>query len=574
MKNEAVTLLIEDIQNKVGKKLNYERDFVELSKDIFDKTNAQISVSTLKRFFGKVNSPFQPSKFTLDTMVAYLGFEDWNTYIKDFAEPKNPNLTGDAWNALKKRFQLVTEHGLATLKQKTGYNHETFLPREFVREKLNGFQESSKTATMLIAPDGYGKSSLLIQIVENYLWGAQEDYKNDIVCLIDGGTFFNLFSQDTRDELLNQILEFKLESSLYSFFKNNPQQIKGRLWLLIDDVDEVFTNKTRYHYFVENLKQIIQVHCNNNWVKIIFTCRPENLDVFSGFIKKNPTLADCWYKVNFSSGSMAESINVPLLSEEEIGKVLMNADYRHSFKYLKDNHSEVLEIIQQPNLLALFIEEYHRNQHVSDYYLLSSYVTRELFKQPYRDEKMLIIDRFLELCDMARESTSVKKELLPDKGLGIGYRELLSIGMIYEYTVPVEVFDQQIYVKFSRNAVFEFMLINKWVRNKPLNIELLRQIGEFYKDNEQLRCRLLQLSAKILLHQKAFDAIIKLHNEFEKYVLPSIATSLEIPLPSCLESLSDMIKKWLRVNDEFGKHFLPWVKSSPVGRALYASEVD
>ncbi len=172
MRNKVVTLLIEDIQKKAGKKLNYERDFVELSKDILENTNAQISVSTLKRFFGKVNSRFQPSKYTIDTLVAYLGFEDWDAYINNFTEPKSWHDVSDVWDALKKRCNIITEHNLPILKQKTGYSPQFFLPRKFVREKLTNFQESSKTATILIAPDGYGKSSTLVQMIEEYLWNS------------------------------------------------------------------------------------------------------------------------------------------------------------------------------------------------------------------------------------------------------------------------------------------------------------------------------------------------------------------------------------------------------------------
>ncbi len=362
---------------------------------------------------------------------------------------------------------------------------------------------------------------------------------------------------------------------MYSFFNNNPDQIKGRIWLIIDDVDEVFTNSTRYHNFVENLMHIIQVHCNNKWMKMIFTCRPENLGVFSGFVHKNHSLAECWHQVNFYADIITGSVNIPLLNEEEIEQILVKANYRHTLDFLKNNHSEVLEIIQQPNLLALFIEECHSNQNVSDYYLLlSNYVTKKLFQQPYRDEKSLIIDRFFELCDMARVTYAVRKELLPHRGLNMGYRELQSMGMIYEYTESVGLFDQQIYVKFSQNAVFEFMLMNKWIRNKPLNIELLQEIRAFYKDNEPLECRLFQLSAKILLHQKAFDAIIELHKEFEKYLIPAETQAPKIALPSCLATLYEVIRKELRINAEFKKHFGPWVKSSPVGQALYASEAD
>ncbi len=58
-----------------GEWRNYE--FAELSDKIFDTTGVQLSVSTLKRIFGKVKYNNLPSSATLNTLAQYLGYTSW-----------------------------------------------------------------------------------------------------------------------------------------------------------------------------------------------------------------------------------------------------------------------------------------------------------------------------------------------------------------------------------------------------------------------------------------------------------------------------------------------------------------
>lgn len=55
-------------------------DFEKLSELIADKTNVQLSVSTLKRVWGKVTYKNAPSLTTLNTLAQFLGWADWRAY--------------------------------------------------------------------------------------------------------------------------------------------------------------------------------------------------------------------------------------------------------------------------------------------------------------------------------------------------------------------------------------------------------------------------------------------------------------------------------------------------------------
>jgi hypothetical protein len=63
-------------------------DFEQLSEKIFDKTKVKLSVSTLKRIWGKVRYENFPTAATLNALTGFLGYESW----RDF---KQKNLVED-----------------------------------------------------------------------------------------------------------------------------------------------------------------------------------------------------------------------------------------------------------------------------------------------------------------------------------------------------------------------------------------------------------------------------------------------------------------------------------------------
>jgi hypothetical protein len=80
--------LKDEVERKFGTKLKFTGNCKLLSSQIFEATNRQLSVSTVKRFFGIIPSPFNPSKYTLDTLSTFIGFDGWDSFVnaKNFDE--------------------------------------------------------------------------------------------------------------------------------------------------------------------------------------------------------------------------------------------------------------------------------------------------------------------------------------------------------------------------------------------------------------------------------------------------------------------------------------------------------
>lgn len=572
MAKEIYNMLKKDIQNKIGREVLYGKDCNKLSAQVYEETQRQISSSTIKRFFGIIKSRFNTSKYTLDTFAIFLGFKDWHHYLNSYDESKYSIPNVSTWDLLKNRIHIVTKLSLSSLKEKTGYDPHQLIFRSFTQKRFNYFLESQKTATMFVAPDGYGKSTSLIQLVEKYFLSPDSKYKNDIVALIDGGIFFNLYSKNTHIEQFHQLLEFKIDSSLGYYFQTNPEQRKGRFWLIIDGVDEIYFDKERYHQFVENLVRLIMAN-DGAWYKIILTCRPENMDIFTYLIHKNPILKSSWFGVNFIEDNMAEAINIPLYNKKEIKNMLNKLQFKHDYEYLEINHNEILEILSYPYLLSLFAKEFNDNNNVSEFKLLSSYIHKRLHSPPYREEKLILIDNFIELCKRGKETSSVMKKLLLSKAKYIlAYRELISYGIFYEYIIPHDTVEYNTYVKFSQSKIFEFFLFEKWRLNKKISTNLFFEIREYYQNNIQLRCNILKLYTRALLDKGNFDLIKQIHTEFEERTKITIDSCS--PIPACLLSVVSVIKAALKADDKCRNNLIPWIKQTKVGELLYSSEIE
>ncbi len=80
-------LCLQDCLLLIEKKLNWgsskdwlNQDFQLLSDRIFEETRVRLSITTLKRVWGKVSYNSAPSISTLNTLALFLGHENWSTF--------------------------------------------------------------------------------------------------------------------------------------------------------------------------------------------------------------------------------------------------------------------------------------------------------------------------------------------------------------------------------------------------------------------------------------------------------------------------------------------------------------
>ncbi|MBO7468277.1 MAG: hypothetical protein J6T94_11435 [Bacteroidaceae bacterium] len=77
---EAIEQLRDAVERTIGKTLETNRDFKNLSNSIYDKTRASISATTLKRIWGYISESVTPRRYTLDQLARFIGYDDFEAF--------------------------------------------------------------------------------------------------------------------------------------------------------------------------------------------------------------------------------------------------------------------------------------------------------------------------------------------------------------------------------------------------------------------------------------------------------------------------------------------------------------
>ena len=191
-------------------------------------------------FFGIINSPFSPSKYTLDTLAIYLRYADYQEFINHFEKENRLSGQEDSWETLRTWTNLITNASLKSIKNKIGKRFESFPVRKFAEKKVDDFLRSPFVATAFIALNGYGKSTIVAQLTEKLFTGPNAKYPDDVVCLVDGSILYNLIYHYQKVNELYNLLEFLPTKSFSITFRDNPELVKGRFVLIIDGIDDIY----------------------------------------------------------------------------------------------------------------------------------------------------------------------------------------------------------------------------------------------------------------------------------------------------------------------------------------------
>ena len=70
-----------DIEQRMGQLLQTPNDFQQLIRQIWEEQHLVLSLSTIKRLWGYIDSSARPRLSTLNTLSKFLGYADWSAYL-------------------------------------------------------------------------------------------------------------------------------------------------------------------------------------------------------------------------------------------------------------------------------------------------------------------------------------------------------------------------------------------------------------------------------------------------------------------------------------------------------------
>ena len=536
-------LLRNSIQSQINKSEMYGSDCTILSQMIFEKTLRRISSSTIKRFFGLIKCNYKPSKYTLDTFAEFIGYRNWNDFKTCNDDKLITDSTEVSWNILNNRTSRITLRSLSSLKQKTNYKKDEFIFRQQGRKRFEEFEADTLPATLFIAPDGYGKSTILIQLMEEYFLQEDKRYQHDIVCLIDGEIFFDLYFKSGNVDILNDLIEFDINTKQNIFFQKYNELAEGRFWLIIDDFDDVFHKRSDYIQLVENLTHILMMN-EGDWFKVILTCRPENIDTFNCVLHKRPFLKSLWFDVDFAHENYIDAINISRLNTTEINALFKLHQIKSLWTDIFSQFDDILGIVSKPYLYSVFIDELKRCKNISEINLLNQLIKAEILSPPLLNEKLSLIEHYVSLCERGQECFWVEKnQLLSETNIAPAYNQLISSGILYEIFKPTNTIDLRIMVNFTQKTILEYIIFFCWLEKNEFTIHLFFEILDYYKSNQIMQHRMMSFFVKTAMHKGDLVIIKRIKDKLlnktisEKNNHPIHTSECAMDLLSILEEL-------------------------------------
>lgn len=102
----VIELLRKAVEQKSGRHIRTPKDFDFLSDCIFNECHQMVSVSTLKRIWGYVQTDSTPRSSSLTPLAQYIGYSDWEDYVSK-QEAIHPNTVAKTSKNIYRRLAFI-----------------------------------------------------------------------------------------------------------------------------------------------------------------------------------------------------------------------------------------------------------------------------------------------------------------------------------------------------------------------------------------------------------------------------------------------------------------------------------
>lgn len=436
VESTALLLLADEIAAKSGIRLIKSIDCKYLSRDIYLVTGANLSETTLKRFFGFAESPYLLSGYTKNTLSAYLGYTDWAAFLYKKLHTNRHNKEGRYWNELRDNALSISSYTYSALKNRSGISYKYTIHRKFAEQEIRYFLESDFMASSFVAPAGYGKSIMLTRLVEKFWLSGNAEFPDDIIWFVSGQTIGGLMNKgfDLNNWFMQQLGLAGLEN-IPEYFRQHPAEREGRLIMILDGFDEQLHREEDLQIFYARMLDMICLNNTCPWIKLIVSSRPATWAFAAEQIRESAFLSSHWYMGNlFRKESL---INFPLLTQDETTEIFSNfsgkdntsiasgADINRQFK-----NPVYLQLLFQMKMIGpeKGIDPLKYNL----YDLVATFILQKIYQNRYSSEKVAIIKRYIEFTRLDENSADKSLLITEHDDLNKGYQELISIGIFTE----------------------------------------------------------------------------------------------------------------------------------------------
>ena len=493
--------MIEQLKAKTelvfGKHIKTQKDCTTLSLKVLEVTGEVVSHSTIRRCWGLLKTNTQPSQNTLEVLSRYCGFKSWDDFVKK--NEKNTATTQNNekhWSSSAKRCQDETKETLDYIRRRSGIRYDLAIDRHFAADRLDVFLRSPYTATAIIGPGGFGKSTLLAKWVEKQI---AKNTEGDSILLFIRGT--KLESSIGAGSLLKHWINHRITGDsmvgipeLIGHNKDTSRTIV----IVIDGLDEISLPEIKIKSLADQLSEFVTANAGNG-LKLIVSSRNSTWErYFLPEISRENAAQSEWLGA-WASENGNVLTNIPPFSRIEIQEVLNRTiNIKKTKKLLvEDLEISLRQEISYPYYLQLFISTGGVSQpevSLGNLDLMDLFLKSQIYNSPLADEKLDIINAILERQSYGiQENTTYKNEIkkiypihLKNAGKYFdAYQDLLSYGIITEEIVESKFKTLNTAVHISNESLRSALIVRHLIEtNNGINFELFQNVDNNYPESE------------------------------------------------------------------------------------------
>lgn len=562
---DDINLLKEAVEQKFGAKILYAKDCAVLSDTVFEATGNKISETTIKRLWNLVASVFNPSKYTLNSFSKYIGYEDWEDFVTNRHSVTKNAENIEKWEQIRQKARAISYNSFLSVKNRMGVDIKKMVHRKFATDMMEGFLKSDKTATAFIAPGGYGKSTIMSNLVNDFFLGENPRYPDDIVWFMDCGVLDNVADQDFNvEQFILRLLGYGDQKSFKEYFLLFPAAMRGRIVLVFDGLNEFSGNAGNTRNLINNILSLIASNMEDRWFKVVLALRPDLWNYICRALSDSAEIKSTWYGVEFST-SAPVATNVPLLKMAEVEQILRNSGVYEASSVVNIMQDGIMSITRIPYFLHLYISLAHDNSNVvSDTDLLREFVSRRIIGTENGERKLKLIDFLLFSTNYGLDNDIVVMSSL--QNLLTEYRtefdELVSLGVLFEYKTEDKFLTTATCIKFSHQILFEFLLANYWLRETKFDRDLFAEVSDFYSGNPSLKFQIVSWLIKYAFKDRRTDILSGIFDILEK-------DFANLDDQTFMQKLTNTVGTELRKYPELRDEVIPAFAAATSGRFYY-----
>ncbi|SDR88602.1 hypothetical protein SAMN05216490_0130 [Mucilaginibacter mallensis] len=343
-------------------------------------------------------------------------------------------------------------------------------------DHFEAFLNSTYTATVLVAPVGYGKTLALCHWIEERMAITGS---NDIILFFSCNALMNVhLGGGNLNSWLISLMGYSNEEHFVTLLENQHKK-DGYVFLMIDGIDENLFRYGQFQVLINQLIDIISIYRLNACFKLVLTMRLSTW-VNNSYLFKN-TLDVCFFG-NLSNQNPVS--NTPLLSINEINELTINCNLGIQGS-LPNN---LTQILSYPLYFQIYNKQYKNNYNpknidkMSVHKLIFSFMSDKLCAGPYSAEKSFLIKGFVKEMDLMKGIFKVDKCKVIDliKRYNNAYLELLSIGFFQELNTEYDIL-YKTNLEFGNAYFCEFSIAKTLLfnNNDLFDEKLVQTINQF-----------------------------------------------------------------------------------------------